>query len=155
VKVVPDKVGYMMLGNLFKLNEDHYALTDEFGMINCIGKHTGKCLGFSPEFLNANKVNLFIFIPKMIFRFMDLFEWDEKGKEKIEKYFNEPGRNEFKVTILIPTEMESFIQGFNKEIGPLYKLLVDKETLGNDLQEKFGEEYSEKLFKKEILRIQM
>ncbi len=28
VKVVPDKVGYMLLGNLFKLNEDHYALTD-------------------------------------------------------------------------------------------------------------------------------
>ncbi len=84
-------------------------------------------LGLTPDFLINNKVNLFLFIPKMIFRFMDLFEWDEKGKEKIEKYFNEPGRNEFKVTILIPTEIDTFIQGFNKEISPLYKQLVDKE----------------------------
>ncbi len=90
-------------------------------------------LGLTPDFLINNKVNLFLFIPKMIFRFMDLFEWDEKGKEKIEKYFNEPGRNEFKVTILIPDELDSFITEFTKEIDPLYKQLNRKENLGNDL----------------------
>ena len=86
---------------------------------------------------------------------MDLFELDEKGKEKIEKYFKEAGRNEFKVTILIPIKLQTFIQGFNKEITPLYQQLINKDSLGAQCQEKIGQDYNENFFKKEILCIQI
>ena len=48
VKVVPKNRGYMLLGNLFTLDKDYYALCDEFGMLNCIGKQTGVLLGIEP-----------------------------------------------------------------------------------------------------------
>ncbi len=155
VKVVPDRVGYMMLGNLFKLNEDHYALTDQFGMMHCIGKETGKALYITPDLLCRNLCCILIFIPKLIFRFMNLFEFDGKVIEKIDKYFNETGRSEFKVTILIPNDIEEIVTSFTSEIRPFYTQLNTKEKLREDLQDKLGDDYIEKHFEKEILSVKI
>ena len=100
--MVPCNEKYMLLGNLFKLNGNSYMLTDRYGMIDSIGKKTGIKLKIKPSFLNKNLVSIFLLIPKMIFRFVNIFESDKKGREKLEKFFREKDKNDFKAVIIIP-----------------------------------------------------
>ena len=50
----------------------------------------------------------------MIFRFMEIFEFDLKNKEKIRRYYNVPGRDEFKATIIIPKNFSKILESFTE-----------------------------------------
>ena len=114
-------------------------------MLNCIGRETGHALGFTDKkWLQENKVCLFLFIPILLFRFMDLFEYDKKAKEILNKYFSEPGKSEFKVSIFIPLsvkERNKLISEFTKEVTPHYNQICNKETWAHEALEKLKEEF--------------
>ena len=58
---------------------------------------------------------------------MDLFEYDKKAKDIMNKYFSEPGKSEFKVSIFLPKDQEErtrLIEDFSKEIQDSYSELT-------------------------------
>ncbi|KRW98766.1 PAS domain [Pseudocohnilembus persalinus] len=159
VKIIPSIQNYEMMALFHKLNQDDYFITFNDGTISSVGKTFRKLIDIDPKFLRKNRLNIQLFVPKILPIFQDYFEdhTDECSKEPLIK--NDTRYREFlgaqegceiKFYFFIPINMEKYIKQQVELKGQFQKDFQQQAQTYKDSKQRsvaFKEKYHEYLIK--------